>query len=52
MKKARSSFFEKKEPKKLCSASRGVENAHGNQSFFCFFFVHKKEDSSSSEIAT
>jgi hypothetical protein len=48
MKKARPSFFEKKEAKKLCSASRGVETATvpNSKSFFCFFFVHKKEDSS------
>jgi hypothetical protein len=24
---------------------KGGATPHGNQSFFCFFFVHKKEDS-------
>jgi hypothetical protein len=35
MKQGSSSFFEKKEPKKLCSASRGGETARGQnlQSF-------------------
>jgi hypothetical protein len=46
-KKVRTSFFEKKEAKKLCPASRGFETGNGpdSKSFFCFFFVHKKEDS-------
>jgi hypothetical protein len=46
----RGSFFEKKEPKKLSSFAPGPQataspRGHG-RSFFCFFFVHKKEDSS------
>jgi hypothetical protein len=52
----RRSFFEKKEalrgqrqknftPLRAGLAPAGVPT--GNQSFFCFFFVHKKEDSSS-----
>jgi hypothetical protein len=47
MKEGRSSFFEKKEPKKLllhgCVAPP-VPHTHG-RSFFCFFFLQKKEDS-------
>jgi hypothetical protein len=49
-KQVRTSFFEKKKqknfaPLRACMAPS--PSPRGNQSFFCFFFVHKKEDSSS-----
>jgi hypothetical protein len=43
-------FFEKKQQKTFAPLRVRVPLAGGtskNQSFFCFFFVHKKEDSSS-----
>jgi len=42
-------FFEKKNQKTFAPLRAGVKPAvtqQKNQSFFCFFFVHKKEDSS------
>jgi len=42
-------FLKKKNQKNFCSASHGcgsVPVTSKNKSFFCFFFVHKKEDSS------
>jgi hypothetical protein len=43
-------FFEKKNQKTFAPLRAGVTPAgvtSKNQSFFCFFFVHKKEESSS-----
>jgi len=41
-------FFEKKKQKTFVNLGHRLFHLHGlrNQSFFCFFFVHKKEDSS------
>jgi hypothetical protein len=41
-------FFEKKHQKTSAPLREVVKPpvAKSNQSFFCFFFVHKKEDSS------
>jgi len=40
-------FFEKKKQKTFLSLAMGVETGTDpdDRSFFCFFFVHKKEES-------
>jgi hypothetical protein len=45
MKRRKGFFFEKKKQKTFANLGHGRFHQHGldYQSFFCFFFVHKKE---------
>jgi hypothetical protein len=45
--KIKGRFFEKKRAKTFCEMGHGPYTGTGQtqRSFFCFFFVHKKEDS-------
>jgi hypothetical protein len=52
-KKARTSFLKKRSKKLLQMTRRAFSPPRSqDQSFFCFFFVHKKEDLTSFQPAT